>query len=306
VEIVTDMIDKIRKNGDQAIYQYEQKFSNNKLTNLLVKKSEYQTIEQLSQAQKCAIKFAYNNIRQFALLQKPRDIILKNKDKKLTRIFKPITNVGIYVPGGSAPLVSTLLMTGTLAKIAGCKNIIVCTPVNKKQRIDPAILYAAKLIGINRIYKIGGVQAICAMGFGLVNIPQVNKIFGPGNQYVAEAKRQICQIVKGLAIDLPAGPSEVMIIADDSANPKFTAADLLAQAEHIGGRAILLTPSVQLGNVIIKMIEQQKQQLSKQSQNFINQNYIDIIIVNNISSAFNIANQYAPEHLMLQIINSQS
>jgi histidinol dehydrogenase len=295
------MIATIKAKGNDAIYQYEREFSNNSLKNFSVTAQEYTTVNQLSLVQKQAIKYAYNSIHQFALLQKPRNIVLKNNTKKLIRTFKPIENVGIYVPGGSAPLVSTLLMTGTLAKIAGCKNIVVCTPLSNNKKINPAILYAAKLIGINKIYKIGGVQAICAMGFGLANVQQVNKIFGPGNQYVAEAKKQIVQIVKGLAIDLPAGPSEVMVIADQSANPIFSAADLLAQAEHIGGRAILLTNNQQFAQAVIENINRQKQVLSKQSQKFINANYIDIIVVKNIGNAIAIANQYAPEHLMLQI-----
>ena len=243
-ETVLEILNRIKFEGDKAVLEYEEKFDKVQLNSLLVSEEEIAEAEKkVSIELKAAITLAYNNIRTFHAAQ-------VFQGKKITTLpgvtcwqkAVAIEKVGLYIPGGTAPLFSTVLMLATPAQIAGCKEIILCTPPDKEGKIHPAILYAAKLAGISRIFKAGGVQAIGAMAYGTESIPKVYKIFGPGNQYVTAAKQQVS--LRDVAIDMPAGPSEVAVLADETANPVFVAADLLSQAEHgTDSQAILITTS---------------------------------------------------------------
>ncbi|WP_444351167.1 histidinol dehydrogenase, partial [Phocaeicola plebeius] len=231
-ETVLEILNRIKFEGDKAVLEYEEKFDKVQLHSLSVSEEEIAEAEKkVSIELKAAITLAYNNIRTFHAAQ-------VFQGKKITTLpgvtcwqkAVAIEKVGLYIPGGTAPLFSTVLMLATPAQIAGCKEIILCTPPNKEGKIHPAILYAAKLAGINRVFKAGGVQAIGAMAYGTESIPKVYKIFGPGNLYVTAAKQQVS--LRDVAIDMPAGPAEVAVLADDTAIPVFVAADLLSQAEH--------------------------------------------------------------------------
>ncbi|HSF88372.1 MAG TPA: histidinol dehydrogenase, partial [Saprospiraceae bacterium] len=222
----------VRKNGDTAIAMYTRRFDNVSITQTRVSVTEIKAASgKVSKGLKEAMQIAAQNIHKFhaAQIEKPK-VIRTMKGVRCWRESRPIESVGLYIPGGSAPLFSTALMLGIPAQLAGCKEIVLCTPPDKNGKIDPAILYAAKLAGISNIYKVGGIQAIAALTYGTTQIPRVDKIFGPGNQYVNAAKQYAQQL--GVAIDLPAGPSEVLTIADQTCNPAFVAADLLSQAEH--------------------------------------------------------------------------
>ena len=209
-----------------------------------------------------------------------------------------IENVGLYIPGGTAPLFSTVLMLATPAKIAGCKNIVLCSPPNKEGKLHPAILVAARIAGVNRIYKIGGVQAIGAMAYGTESVPKVSKIFGPGNQFVTAAKQEVS--LHDVAIDMPAGPSEVAVMADESANAEFVAADLLSQAEHgVDSQAVMFTDSKQLAEDVSNEVERQLALLPRKDIAAQSLQYSRIIVVNNLEEVIDITNEYAPEHLIL-------
>ena len=239
--LVENIITSIKTNGDAAVLQYNKTLDNNTNTILAVTKQEIDTaITQVPQALKEAIEVAYNNITTFhtSQLQTTTPVITTMPGINCWRKSIAIDTVGLYIPGGTAPLFSTVLMLGIPASLAGCTNIVLCTPTKNDDPIHPAILYCASLCGITQIYKVGGAVAIAAMAYGTATIPQVHKIFGPGNQYVTIAKQLIQQ--NGIAIDMPAGPSEVCILADETANPKFVASDLLAQAEHGSDSQVLL------------------------------------------------------------------
>ena len=216
------------------------------------------------------------------------------------RITRPLENIGLYVPGGTAPLVSTTLMLGIPAQIAGCPNITLCTPCDKNGEVNPYILYAAKLCGIENIFKIGGAQAIAAMAYGTETIPKCDKIFGPGNAYVTEAKIQVSCDINGTAIDMPAGPSEVCVIANETSNPAFVAADLLSQAEHdINSQVLLITPSHNLSDQIQNEINNQLKTLPRRNIAKAALENSLAVIVDNMDEAITAANKYAPEHLIL-------
>lgn len=261
-ETVLEILNRIKFEGDKAVLEYEEKFDKVQLHSLSVSEEEIAEAEKkVSIELKAAITLAYNNIRTFHAAQ-------VFQGKKITTLpgvtcwqkAVAIEKVGLYIPGGTAPLFSTVLMLATPAQIAGCKEIILCTPPDKEGKIHPAILYAAKLAGINRIFKAGGVQAIGAMAYGTESIPKVYKIFGPGNQYVTAAKQQVS--LRDVAIDMPAGPSEVAVLADETANPVFVAADLLSQAEHgTDSQAILITTSETLLRAVTEEVERQLAQL---------------------------------------------
>ena len=263
-ETVLEILNRIKFEGDKAVLEYEEKFDKVQLNSLLVSEEEIAEAEKkVSIELKAAITLAYNNIRTFHAAQ-------VFQGKKITTLpgvtcwqkAVAIEKVGLYIPGGTAPLFSTVLMLATPAQIAGCKEIILCTPPNKEGKIHPAILYAAKLAGINRVFKAGGVQAIGAMAYGTESIPKVYKIFGPGNQYVTAAKQQVS--LRDVAIDMPAGPSEVAVLADETANPVFVAADLLSQAEHgTDSQAILITTSETLLKAVTEEVERQLAQLPR-------------------------------------------
>jgi histidinol dehydrogenase len=240
-------------------------------------------------------------------LQLPKTLRLNKNGIDAWKEYKAIERVGLYIPGGTAPLVSTLLMLAIPAVIAKCREIIVVTPPNKNGEINPAIIYAAKLCGINKIFAVGGAQAIAALAYGTETIPKVVKIFGPGNKYVTEAKLQVAQDPCGAALDMPAGPSEVLVIADDRANAQLVAADLLSQAEHdVDSKVILITTSQSLANQVDEALTAQLKNLQRQKIITKSLENAAIIIVDCLDEAFAISNIFAPEHLILQIDNPRN
>jgi histidinol dehydrogenase len=301
---VSDIVKKVQQSGDLALKNYTREFDGVSLKSLALTKKEWQKANQIDQNAKQAINFAYKNIKRFHQLQLPKDISSDVGGVNLIRQYKAIESVGLYIPGGSAPLISTLLMLAIPAMIAKCREVIVVTPPRQDGSINPAILYAAKICGISRLYKIGGAQAIAALGYGTKTIPKVMKIFGPGNKYVTEAKLQLSQDPFGAAIDMPAGPSELLIIADNKANPSFVASDLLAQAEHDPeAKVILVTNDQKFARRVLSEVKKQASILSRRAIIAKSLNLGLIIIVNDITEALNLSNKYAPEHLILQIQN---
>lgn len=304
-KIVQNILEDIKRRGDIAIKEYELKFDNIQLNKLEVSIEEKNiAIQFISNQLQEAILVSKKNIEKFHTAQQ----VLFPKVETSSGVIcwqktVPIEKIGLYIPGGTAPLFSTVLMLAIPAKIVGCKEIILCTPPNpKNNNIHPAIIFAAKEAGVNRIFKIGGVQAIGAMAYGTQTIPAVYKIFGPGNQYVTAAKQLVS--LNGIAIDLPAGPSEVEIIADDTANPIFVAADLLSQAEHgEDSHTILLTLSEKLANKVNLELTKQLQTLPRKiiAQKALSKS--KIIILKNQQEIIELTNQYAPEHLIIETNN---
>lgn len=298
---VQTILDEVKTGGDKQVIAFEKKFDGVDLQSLQVSEAEIKEAEALISAElKDAISMAKENIEAFHREQ------IKENVKVQTRIgvtcwrkTVPIEKVGLYVPGGTAPLFSTVLMLSLPAKIAGCPEIVLCSPPNKQGKVHPAILFAANLAGVHKIFKIGGVQAIAAMAYGTESVPKVYKIAGPGNQYVTAAKQlvSLCDV----AIDMPAGPSEVEVLADKTANPIFVAADLLSQAEHgIDSQAILITTSKDLVGKVEKEIERQLAVLPRKeiaAKSLINSK---LIVVNSLATAIEMSNVYAPEHLIIQ------
>lgn len=297
--LVLDVFNKIQTNKDQALIDFTEKFDQVKIENLAVSIEEIEEAKTLiSEDLKQAIQLAASNIEKFHTAQREEiKIIETTKGVKCWRESRGIENVGIYIPGGTAPLFSTTLMLGIPANLAGCKNIILCTPPNKKGKIHPAILYTANLIGIEKIYKVGGIQAIGALTFGTETIQKVDKIFGPGNQYVTAAK-QVAQNF-GVAIDMPAGPSEVLVIADETSVPKYVAADLLSQAEHgSDSQVILLTNNEQTLNETIAELESQLAVLPRAEFAAKALENSRGIVLKSINECLSFSNIYAPEHLI--------
>lgn len=257
-QAVLEVLDDVKKNGDNAVSRYTQKFDKVLLKNFLVSAEELNEAEQLVDTTlKKSIQTAKQNIEKFHAAQKTtRKVVETTPGVFCWQKSVPIEKVGLYIPGGSAPLFSTVLMLGIPAKLAGCHEIILCTPPDKEGKVHPAILYTAKLIGLTQIYKIGGIQSVAAMAFGTETVPKVAKIFGPGNLYVTAAKQIVG--MHGVAIDMPAGPSEVAIMADYSAVPSFIAADLLSQAEHgADSQVILFTCKEDILEPILKELDSQ-------------------------------------------------
>lgn len=305
-ELVKGIMDDVRSRGDAALLEYAAKFDGVKLDSLIVSEKEYKTTESLSATDKKAILDAIANIRQYHQTSCPKPFEFEVDGRKLGKIYRPIEKVGLYIPGGTAPLVSTMLMLAIPAEIAGCPTKVLVTPPSKDGSVNPAILFAAKACGIDAVYKAGGAQAVAALAFGTESIPKTYKIFGPGNKYVTEAKIQASQHHEGAAMDMPAGPSEVLVIADEKANPVFVASDLLAQAEHdVAAQVILVTTSEKLIAEVQQEVERQTSYLSR--KDIIEQALAKsaIILAQDIEEAFAISNQYAPEHLILQIDNAQ-
>lgn len=261
--------------------------------------------KQLDRALRQAIDAAYRNIKQFHKAQRPTKTrrIETVPGVQCWRESRAIESVGLYIPGGTAPLVSTMLMLGIPAQIAGCKQVVVCTPPRKDGTVDPAIRYAAAKCGIGMVYMVGGAQAIAAMAIGTETIPRVNKIFGPGNQYVTAAKQMAERY--GVAIDMPAGPSEVLVIADETAEPRFVAADLLSQAEHgPDSQVVLLTTSVKLRNKVLQEIALQCALLPRQDIAAASLKRSLAVVFKSLAEAFEFANEYAPEHIILQVADA--
>ena len=299
-DTVRGVLSDVRNRGDEAVKEYEQKFDKVSLQSLQVSQTEMQEAESLvSDELKAAIQLAHDNIERFHQAQQFHGEKIQIQPGVLCwQKSVAIERVGLYIPGGTAPLFSTVLMLATPAKIAGCKDIILCSPPNREGKLHPAILVSARIAGVDRIYKIGGVQAIGAMAYGTESVPKVSKIFGPGNQFVTAAKQEVS--LHDVAIDMPAGPSEVAVMADDSANAEFVAADLLSQAEHgIDSQAVMFTDSEQLAEAVSREVERQLNLLPRKEIAAQSLQYSRIIVVNNLEEVIDITNEYAPEHLIL-------
>ncbi|GBU07207.1 histidinol dehydrogenase [Bacteroidales bacterium] len=300
-QIVASVLSKVKEGGDKAIKAYEKEFDNVDLDDLSVSIEEINACEELiAEDLKSAIRLAIRNITCFHESQKTETTKIETMPGVLCwQKSVGIEKVGLYIPGGTAPLFSTVLMLAIPAKIAGCKEIILCSPPNTEGKINPAILFAAKETGINKIFKIGGIQAIAAMAYGTESVPKVYKIFGPGNQYVTSAKQQVN--LKDVAIDMPAGPSEVLVIADESANPAFVAADLLSQAEHgADSQVILVSTSEKVLLNTINEIEQQLQVLPRKHLASIALTNSKFILLHSKKEIVELSNTYAPEHLIIE------
>jgi histidinol dehydrogenase len=301
---IKTILSNVKHKGDKALFDYSYQFDRVKLTSLKVSAKELADAEkQLPADLKKAIKVAYSNIKKFHKAQQQKTVKIETtKGVVCWRESRPIENVGLYIPGGSAPLFSTVLMLATPAAIAGCKRVVLCTPADKNGNINPAILFSAQLCGVTEIYKVGGAQAIAAMAYGTETIKPVNKIFGPGNRYVTTAKQLVQN--EGVAIDMPAGPSEVMVVADGTAVPAFVAADLLSQAEHGPDSQVVL---VAFDEKFAKAVQQEvKVQLDELFRKDIAAQALEnskIILVKTEQDAIVIINEYAPEHLILAIKN---
>lgn len=300
-QTVAEVLAQVRLRKDEAVIEYEEKFDKVRLTSLSVTEEELEEAErEVDDTLKAAIRLASQNITAFHSAQ-------QFESKKITtqpgvtcwQKAVGIEKVGLYIPGGTAPLFSTVLMLATPARIAGCKEIILCTPPNREGKVHPAILYAARLAGVSRIYKTGGVQAIGAMAYGTESVPKVYKIFGPGNRYVTAAKQSVS--LHEVAIDMPAGPSEVAVLADETANPRFVASDLLSQAEHgADSQAILITTSDTLlrqveTEVLLQLEQLPRKEIAKKALEG-----SKLILVKDIQEAVRMSNEYAPEHLIIE------
>ena len=299
-QIVSDIMSNVKENGDQAIFEYTAQFDKAKLSSLLVTDQEMESAKSIvSKELKDAIAVAKRNIEIFHNSQKSTDSIVETTPGvQCWRKSVGIEKVGLYIPGGSAPLFSTILMLAIPAKIAGCSEIILCTPPDSNGEINPVILYTASLVGVTRIFKAGGAQAIAAMTYGTKTVPQVYKIFGPGNQFVTKAKELAQQ--NGVAIDMPAGPSEVLIIADDTCNPSFVASDLLSQAEHGADSQVILLSNNE--KVIAQVNKELEKQIVELPRGEIAQQALSnsrSILLNDKSDCIEFSNQYAPEHLII-------
>ena len=301
---VCEVLDKIKAEGDKAVIEYEERFDKVKLESLAVTDAEMKEAEaQVPIELKVAILLAQRNIYTFHKKQKFEGKKVETMEgvtcwQKAVGIEK----VGLYIPGGTAPLFSTVLMLAVPAKVAGCKEIVLCTPPNKEGKIHPAILYAAQVSGVSKIFKAGGVQAIGAMAYGTESVPKVYKIFGPGNQYVMAAKQQVS--LHDVAIDMPAGPSEVEVIADETANPAFVAADLLSQAEHgVDSQVVLITTSEKLLNEVEYEVQHQLARLPRWEMAEKSLANSKLILVKDMEEAIAMTNEYAPEHLIIETSN---
>ena len=301
---VNTVLSDVRTRGDEAVKEYEERFDHAVLTSLAVTEAEIDEAERLvSEELKAAIVLAHENIHQFHAAQKFEGHKIQTREgvtcwQKSVAIEK----VGLYIPGGTAPLFSTVLMLATPAKIAGCREIVLCTPPNREGKVNPAILVAARVAGVSKIFKAGGVQAIGAMAYGTQSVPKVFKIFGPGNQYVMAAKQQVS--LGEVAIDMPAGPSEVCVLADETANPAFVAADLLSQAEHgIDSQVLLISTSEGMMQQVQAEVECQLNLLPRKE---IAQKALEnsrMVLVASADEMMALSNAYAPEHLIIQTKN---
>lgn len=300
-DTVRGIINRVRAEGDVAVLALEEQFDKVKLSSLAVSAEEWQEAESLlTDELKAAIRLAKQNIETFHAAQRFEGKKVETQPgvtcwQKAVAIEK----VGLYIPGGTAPLFSTVLMLAIPAKIAGCREIVLCTPPGRNGKVHPAVLFAAQVAGVDKVFKAGGVQAIASMAYGTESIPKVYKIFGPGNQYVTAAKQLVS--LRDVAIDMPAGPSEVEVLADETANPTFVAADLLSQAEHgVDSQAVLITTSAALQQAVKAEVERQltllprKEIASKSLENS------KLIVVNSMDEAIEMTNAYAPEHLIIE------
>jgi histidinol dehydrogenase len=301
---VKDILERVRIGGDTAVKEYELLFDKVSLDALQVTESEIEEAEShIGEDLRRALVLAHSNIACFHEHQRFEcKEVFTQQGVRCWQKAVAIEKVGLYVPGGTAPLFSTVLMLATPARIAGCKEIILCTPPNLNGKIHPAILVAAKIAGVKKIFKIGGVQAIGAMAYGTQSVPKVYKIFGPGNQFVTAAKQQVS--LRDVAIDMPAGPSEVAIVADDTSNAEFVAADLLSQAEHgADSQSVVITTSETIVHKVVNQVETQVSKLSRKDLIDKSLEHCKIILMENVDDVMDIVNEYAPEHLILSVDN---
>ena len=305
-DTVKAIIERVKTEGDRAVLDYEAQFDKVSLSSLSVSAQEMDEAEALvSNELKAAIRLSAQNIETFHAAQRFNGAKVETQPgvtcwQKAVAIEK----VGLYIPGGTAPLFSTVLMLALPARIAGCREIVLCTPPARDGKVHPAVLYAARVAGVSRIFKAGGVQAIAAMAYGTESVPKVYKIFGPGNQYVTAAKQLVS--LRDVAIDMPAGPSEVEVLADESANPTFVAADLLSQAEHgVDSQAILITTSATLQQAVKAEVERQLALLPRKEIAEKSLANSKLIVVSSMDEALEMTNQYAPEHLIIETTNPE-
>lgn len=305
-KITGDILEDVKKKGDEAVRKYTLRFDKTDIKALAVKPDEMaEGIKCVQEDLKKAILQAKLNIEKFHKAQKEEVKTIETMPGvKCWRKSVPIENVGLYIPGGTAPLFSTILMLAVPAKLAGCKEIILCTPPDSKGNIHPAMLFAAALTGVTKVFKIGGVQAIAAMAYGTESVPKVDKIFGPGNQYVMCAKQLVNK--HGVAIDMPAGPSEVAVLADENCVPAFVAADLLSQAEHgTDSQVLLVTTNKEVIEQVEKKMKEQLEKLPRKkiaAQALLNSKSV---LVKNVNEAIDLINEYAPEHLIISCTNDE-
>lgn len=305
-DTVKAIIERVKTEGDRAVLDYEVQFDKVSLNSLSVSAQEMDEAEALvSDELKAAIRLSAQNIETFHAAQRFNGAKVETQPgvtcwQKAVAIEK----VGLYIPGGTAPLFSTVLMLALPARIAGCREIVLCTPPARDGKVHPAVLYAARVAGVSRIFKAGGVQAIAAMAYGTESVPKVYKIFGPGNQYVTAAKQLVS--LRDVAIDMPAGPSEVEVLADESANPTFVAADLLSQAEHgVDSQALLITTSATLQQAVKAEVERQLALLPRKEIAEKSLANSKLIVVSSMDEALEMTNQYAPEHLIIETTNPE-
>ncbi len=299
---VNTVLTDVRTRGDRAVLDYEEKFDRVSLSSLQVTEAEMEAAEQLVPEElKDALRQAERNIATFHEAQRFQGKKIETAPGVVCwQKAVPIEKVGLYIPGGTAPLFSTVLMLAVPARLAGCREIVLCTPPDREGRVNPAILHAARLAGVHRIFKAGGVQAIGAMAYGTETVPKVYKIFGPGNQYVMAAKQQVS--LHEVAIDMPAGPSEVLVVADEKANPVFVAADLLSQAEHgADSQVLLVTTSDRMLERVREEVQVQLEKLPRRELAVRSLEHSKLILVHSMEEAMELANAYAPEHLILEV-----
>jgi histidinol dehydrogenase len=305
-KIVKPILEKVKRGGDRALRKFALEYDHVELAELLVTIEEIEeSVNHVSEEFKAAIDIARSNIYKFHDAQKTSDLVMETMPGVVcSRRSVPIKTVGLYIPGGSAPLFSTVLMLGIPARIAGCDEIIMATPTDAKGKISPVILYAAHLLGIEKIIKVGGAQAIAAMAFGTESVPKVDKIFGPGNQYVTLAKQLVSRSV--VAIDMPAGPSEVAVFVDKHSNPAFAAADLLSQAEHgFDSQVVLVSSSNKMADKVIAEVSRQLATLPRKDIATISLEQSVAIVVENKQEGIDLLNYYGAEHLILQVSNAE-
>lgn len=305
---VSEIIREVRERGDQALLEFTRRFDGVSLSSLEVGADEFAAAEHsLTSEQRAALERAIGNVRRFHQAQLSDTLRVETSPGVICeRHFRAVDAVGLYAPAGVAPLPSTIVMLAVPASIAGCPTRIVCTPPRKDGTADPAILVAAKLCGVQRVFKLGGAQAIAAMAYGTASIPKVDKVFGPGNSWVTAAKMLVANDPDGAALDLPAGPSEVLVIADDTASAEFVAADLLAQAEHSAdAQAILVTTSRALAEATLEQLETQMRRLGRESTLRESINHARLFLVDSLEAAFELSNAYAPEHLIVQVTKAR-
>ena len=298
---VQGIIDDVKAGGDEAVLRYEARFDGANLSDLSVSPTEFDEAERLiGEELKAAIRLAAGNISAFHAAQRFAGRKVETQPGVTCwQKAVPIERVGLYIPGGTAPLFSTVLMLALPASIAGCREIVLCTPPGKDGKVHPAVLFAARVAGVGRVFKAGGVQAIAAMAYGTESVPKVYKIFGPGNQYVTAAKQLVG--LRDVAIDMPAGPSEVEVLADGRANPVFVAADLLSQAEHgVDSQALLITTSKDLQQAVKAEVERQLALLPRREIAVRSLAHSKLIVVKDIEEAVEMTNAYAPEHLIVE------